>query len=860
MKPPLRSEERKNRGSNPTWMLGSPWLTGMVFMRLVVGSGLFILVFSGGGCGRSAAPEAPSVLAQGNITAYQIVLPEEPTAVDRYAAEQLELYLRLSTGATFPVVESTDFEPESGPGIFLGVSPQVKRALGGNPVGGLKTRSYVSKLSGGNVYLYGAGLHGNLYAVVDFLEHALEWRWFSAYESPVFSRQTTLAIDPYEHHRTPSFDTVRVHLQKGMDFPYLHGANLTFTSTLKRFAARGGNVKNLQHFVSEDVEVEALGGMGSHTLFAFVPPAPDNRYAKTFDWLEKKNYFETNPEFFSMNASGVRVPDLQLNFGNPELRKTFTANVLKLIKHEGEDITIDIGAMDVPGSFCHSPESMALEKNYGSPTGPLIDYLIELCGVLNEKHPGVRVKTLAYRRAQTQRPPILPPGKRLPDNLIIEFAPVEDNYFGDWTHPDERIQETYNHLKEWGKITADGNLRAWIYPNPWGSGYGMPVGNLQRTINNMRLMNEAGVSGIVVDLIGVNERSGLSELHNYLIMKLAMNVSGDTEKLVEEFTDAMYGKAAPVFRKYLGELEKARVTLDPLPKGVTIASRNLDEQTFPYITPANLHRWQGYFDDMEKLLPAEEKRERTNVRLARRELDFATLWRWFDLQDSYPTSYKDHNTVVERIRWANSATPEPVPEWFSYDVNRTWNSRPVRTGLIEDLNNVVLAGRHIKPFPEPLRNIPAGRIQAFLPKHSGGADEDSHFTLDADASTGLALIVDKPTLPHKIEATQDIASKRARLILDRDDIVPGQYQLHELGEITLGEDSVIALSPSWLSKLEVGQRLYEPGAGNRWKVYVSMKFEGSLYGGGEKEDRLLVDRIFLVQVGLDQFDPAHEKR
>jgi hypothetical protein len=90
-----------------------------------------------------------------------------------------------------------------------------------------------------------------------------------------------------------------------------------------------------------------------------------------------------------------------------------------------------------------------LEDKYQTPAGPLVDYLIELCGVLRERHPEVRVKTNAYRRAQTQKPPVLPKGQKLPANLIVEFAPVEDNYFADWTSKDPLIQETVEHFKGW---------------------------------------------------------------------------------------------------------------------------------------------------------------------------------------------------------------------------------------------------------------------------------------------------------------------------------------------------------------------------------------------------------------------------
>src|SRR5690606_3563337 len=143
-----------------------------------------------------------------------------------------------------------------------------------------------------------------------------------------------------------------------------------------------------------------------HSSFSFIPPAPDAKYIEDFPWLKHKNYFETNPEFFSMNKEGVRVPDRQLNFGNPELRKELTKNILKFIEVEGDDIMVNVTAMDTPGRFCYSPESVKLEEKYQTHAGPIIDYVIELCAVLKEKYPRVKVITSAYRREQTQKPPV----------------------------------------------------------------------------------------------------------------------------------------------------------------------------------------------------------------------------------------------------------------------------------------------------------------------------------------------------------------------------------------------------------------------------------------------------------------------
>jgi hypothetical protein len=123
--------------------------------------------------------------------------------------------------------------------------------------------------------------------------------------------------------------------------------------------------------------------------------------------------------------------------------------------------------------------------------------------------------------------------------------------------------------------------------------------NLQ--ITNMRLMHKIGVRGIFLDHNGVNSRSGWSELQAFLVLKLAQ----DIDALIEEFTDHMYGPAAPLVRRYLDELESARKAMKTFAPQVTYKSRNFDDRTFPYLTPANIDRWQQTFGRMLKLAGGE---------------------------------------------------------------------------------------------------------------------------------------------------------------------------------------------------------------------------------------------------------------
>lgn len=106
-----------------------------------------------------------------------------------------------------------------------------------------------------------------------------------------------------------------------------------------------------------------------------------------------------------------------------------------------------------------------------------------------------------------------------------------------------------------------------------------------------------------------------------------------------------------------------------------------------------------------------------------------------------------------------------------------------------------------------------------------------------------------PTCRYKWESRQPPKGKEGtRIRLDQKDINPGKYRLYKLGSITLTPDCWIWFSAkSWATNQQLGERLYEPGALNQWEAWVSLKFDGPIYGGTEKEDLVLCDRIIVVK-------------
>lgn len=781
------------------------------------------LLFVAGCQSPTGSDGEPLALAVDGSTDYHIVLPAEPTPIDTYAAETLAGYLEQITGAAFPIVQAPN---DNGPAIYLGLSDKAAKQLGGEPLAGLEQQDYVVRTLGQDLFLYGKGKHASLHAAMDFLKHDLGWRWYSVYENPVIPDRPTVRLKPLQRRAGFDIASRQVAARYQYDFYLQNGINMGFET---RYRARGEEYP--PHFESYFPTEKFV-----HTLFAYVPPTPESTYADSFYWQTKRDYFATNPEYFSWWRNGERVPNRQLCFSKPELRATFTQNVLKHIETSGTDQYITIDAADATGPFCYCPGCQALEAQYQSPGGPLYDYLLEICGLLEKKHPEVHVKTLAYRHSQTQIPPVLPAGERLPDNLIVAFAPIEDNYFGDWTHPDPEIQQTYRHLQQWCRLSDQ--VWVWIYPNPWGTGIEMPVGNVRRLINQARAIHAAGAEGIFTDHSEFNERAGLSELQSYLLYELMQDMDADTDAIIREVTDYQYGPAAPLVRTYIDELEKGREAIRELQQDFNFASSEFNDRTFPYLTLANIHRWNQLFEQMEaKVEP--DSNHFINLRLLRRELDFAILWKWLDLQQTHPETYTDYQLVVDRIEATNSGTSAAGIQ-----------NRPIGESTLQDFIAVIKGGGKVKPLPERFAEYDQSRIKQYLPRLYRITPKT---VIDEDAAFGYATIVHLPDMPLQIGFYQWLSRHPPkgvagpRLSLDKEDLTPGKYALYELGEITLTPQCWIWFSAqSWQTHLRVGQRLFEPGADNRWRAWISMKVDGPTFGGTASDDQVLVDRIILV--------------
>jgi hypothetical protein len=763
---------------------------------------------------KGQSDQAVLQLAASNRTDYAVVKPGKATEVDWYAVSTLTNFLFQKTGAVFPVVAPGQATP-AGKYIFVGLSGPALKLADKDPLASLKDQEYVVRSDGADILLYGKGLHGNLYAVMDFMENTLGRRWYTdglhygvaasqrepGEGEPVFTVERNLAVRPFE--RKGGFAFAYRQLTDPRLFQYQHGLNMGFSERKKMFK------KTNPDFFPDGVESKAFIAPGTgHTLFSYIPPDPNAPGANAFDWLKTKDYFASHPDFFSMNQAGTRVANQQLCFSNPALRKEFTQNVLEHIRifkdRERHPLIVGISAMDLwTGDFCFCKGCQALRQKYGTPGGPIFDYLFELCAVVKARHPDTLIQTLAYRLSQTQKPPVMPAGQAFPDNLIVQFANIQDDVDKDWNHPHNR--PSYEDLLAWGKLTP--HLWTWYYPNSYAAGGSMPTGNnIERMVTDLRLMHKAGVQGVYIEQgsFAVPGGFNFTELQKYIYVQLFKDINRDVAAVIREFTDYQYGAAAALARTYLQELEAGQKAASG---DTSFGAGRTINRVMTGLTPPMLWRWQGYFDRMESDTAADVLRLK-NVRRLRQTLDYATLTHWNDLSKAYPETFSDYRVVKARL------APTPPP----------WGLE----ALVEEWEMMIQVAGTEKPLPAPFDAMDKTLVRRFVPHRSGWHAPVN--VKDPNAAFGFAAVVDKPDKPFHFGFYQSDTKTRGRTgKVESDDIELGRYRLYELGEIQVTQDCIVWFSGrSWLTQLQLGERLYGPTTpdnDNRYDVHVSLKFD-----------------------------------
>ena len=467
------------------------------------------------------AEEARSLTLFGEgVSPCPIVLPDQPSDVQKTAAEELASFLGRATGAQFPIIGESAAD-QRGVNLVIGPGALSKKLLasaGAEPEETIGQDGIIIQTAGNSIVLSGHPRRGPLYAVYTFLEDYVGIRWWTSTETFI-----------------PKLAQLEVPLVAVRYAPQLISRE---TYYLDPHNGREGGIfsarmKTNGHF---DPIPPEYGGHETFCLFvhSFYPILPPEKY------------FDEHPEWYSL-VDGQRTHDrAQLCLTNPEMKKEFIRNTLKILDENPGAKIISVSQNDCHG-WCQCPECQKLVDENGSQAGPLIRFVNDVAEAVEEKYPDVFVETLAYQDTRFAPTKVRPRG-----NVLIRICSFECSYLTPLADGGPINGTFVDCIKKWSAISRQ--LFVWDYVTNFAN-LMLLHPNLQVLGPNIHFFVQNKAIGIFEQGDADCSAGDFVRLRVWVLAKLLWNPDLDQRQLEEEFLNGYYSpRVGAILREYLDVL------------------------------------------------------------------------------------------------------------------------------------------------------------------------------------------------------------------------------------------------------------------------------------------------------------------
>jgi len=500
----------------------------------------FLAVF---GCRTSADKE--TVLAENGASSYAIIIGKNASLPEKFAAEELQKYIKKISGAVIPV--KTDGNGSKN--IVLIGTQQSNQLLASYLAKSddfsekeKKKDAFLITTKNGSLILCGSNPRSCLYAVYDFLEKELGVFWPTPMpEEEIVPFCKKICLNDISRKEAATFE-YRGITRGGVpviDWMAKHKMNWYLFGHFKEFE------KDTDGFMLELKKRGMIISAAVHGTNEIMPP---------------QKYFDKNPEYYSLNKEGKRVPD-QLCTSNSDGLKIYTDLYLEFIAKNPDVDMFNVAQADGYG-WCECPEC---NRIFGKERWEVIPaqlrasdrWLKAVNSVASEAEKKFPHKKIMYMPYVATGPcPKL--AKPLPN--VIAMLALYEVTASDVSSPDilryHSCQDIHAYhrrlIEEWSKTASE--LLIYEYYGGRSQWDGKPMVLSQNMKNSLKYFASHGVKGLVTQAPYTWWRS--YELNMYLTAELLWNVNTDTDKSIRVFCSRFYGaKAGAVMTEYFQNFE-----------------------------------------------------------------------------------------------------------------------------------------------------------------------------------------------------------------------------------------------------------------------------------------------------------------
>ena len=442
---------------------------------------------------------------------YSIVLAQDASESERYAAAELRHWIKEVSGVELPVTGLE--EGEKGKRLIVGYNHLVEDLVPGSVRPEDRDDSFTLKSVGGDILLWGGALRGTLYSVYSFLEEELGCRWYSSKVS-VAPKRNSWSFRKLYRHEAPG---IIIRDNCVLDVR----SNPAFSARMRNNFVRLPGIAP-----GETIPGTAEGYWGVHAMGYLVP---------------SERFYSSHPEYFSLRDGKRLSSYAQLCLSNPEVL-SICVERLKEVMRENPDFLVYSVEQNDNQLFCQCEEFTALAERYGGQSGLMVWFVNQVADAVKDEFPDKSVGTFAYQYTRHAPKDIVPR-----DNVVIRLCSIECCLLHDYDDC-ERNVDFLKDLRDWSAIAP--HLYIWDYVTDFAQ-YSLPVANWKTIASHIKDFRDNHAIGILEEGDYQTISCELREMRSWILSKLMWNPDADVDALVKDFSDGYYGAAGKYIREYL---------------------------------------------------------------------------------------------------------------------------------------------------------------------------------------------------------------------------------------------------------------------------------------------------------------------
>ncbi len=312
------------------------------------------------------------------------------------------------------------------------------------------------------------------------------------------------------------------------------------------------------------------------TTEGFPTFVPDARVHSFHRFIPEKQYYHSNPEYYAL-VKGKRLPT-QLCLSNDTVYRMVRDSVKVFFARYPNAQVISV-SQDDNTQYCTCDRCAAVDNKEATPAASMILFVNKIARAFPDK----TISTLAYQYTR-RAPKTIKPEK----NTLITLCSIECDRSGPIA---EKCKDFETDLKEWGALGS--TIQIWDYTTQF-TNFLAPFPNLETLKPNVNLFVNNGANWIFEQ--HSHNPSDLYEMRCYIMSRLLWDPSLSYNELLNEFSNAYYGAAAPAVVKYVNELHAA---IKAYPKFFLFLYGDPAQGFDSWLSGDKLFAWNKLFDNAE---------------------------------------------------------------------------------------------------------------------------------------------------------------------------------------------------------------------------------------------------------------------